>query len=126
VGEGVSDRAKTVEAVKKTAELRSTVRLYVKEFVFDSRFGTKGEAWARYDTVYLGRVGEGDSEFRLDPIRSLPHELWIRRWNLVGEYKNPEKADEAAAEIDGETKVVPRNSRAEHTLKNYGVVKLAT
>jgi hypothetical protein len=127
----MSDRAATVQATKKAAELPSTYRVYRKEFLLDSRHVTRSEAMARFDVAYRGRVQPEDVRFDEDLIRSRPYELWIRRWNLAGEFKWEGQAwdhverikstDEGITDFD----VVPRNSRREHELKSYGVAKLA-
>jgi hypothetical protein len=103
--------------------------VYRKEFVFDSRHGTQHEAEMAFLGKYQGRVRPEDGDVRVDPIRESPFELWIRRWNLVGEYKHPEDADSKANELRVrglEVMVVLRNSRGEHRLRSYGVVKLPT
>jgi hypothetical protein len=123
----VSDRAKTVQATKKAAELPSTWRVYRKEFLLDSRHITRHEAMERYDAVYRGRVEEHDVRFDEDLVRSRPYELCIRKWNLAGEFKYEAAAWAHAAMIDlaaDEVEVVSRNSRREHELKAYGVAKL--
>jgi hypothetical protein len=125
----MSDRAATVAATKKAAELQSTWRVYRKEFLLDSRHITRHDAMDRYDAVYRGRIEEQDVRFDEDLIRSRPYEVWVRKWNLAGEFKHEATALEHAAMSDlvvDEVEVVPRNSRREHELKSYGVAKLAT
>ena len=127
----MKDRAATVQATKKAAELQSTWRVYRKEFLLDSRHITRREAMERFDAVYRGRIADEDVRFDEDLIRSRPYEVWVRRWNLAGEFKWEGQAwdhverikatDEGITDFD----VVPRNSRREHTLKAYGVAKLA-
>lgn len=133
MAEGLSDRAATVAATKKTTELRSTYRVYRKEFLLDSRHITRHDAMERFDTMYRGRIEEHDVRFDEDLIRSRPYEVWIRKWNLAAEFKHESEAWEHARLIESTAwpepitvEVVPRNSRAEHTLKSYGVAKLAT
>jgi hypothetical protein len=122
----MSDRAATVRATKKAAELRSTWRVYRKEFLLDSRHVTRHAAMERFDAVYRGRIENHDVRFDEDLIRSRPYEVWIRKWNLAGEFKHEIDAwEHARRQEDVETEVVPRNSRREHELKAYGVAKLA-
>lgn len=127
----MTDRAATVQATKKAAELPSTWRVYRKEFLLDSRHITRHEAMERYDTVYRGRVEAADARFDEDLIRSRPYELWVRRWNLAGEFKHEAEALEHANVVESnawpeaiEVEVVPRNSRREHELKAYGIARL--
>jgi hypothetical protein len=128
---GVMDRAKTVQATKKAAELPSTWRVYRKEFLLDSRHVTRHEAMERYDAMYRGRVEEWDARFDEDLVRSRPYELWVRKWNLAAEFKHEAAALEHASLVESNARpepiaveVVPRNSRREHELKAYGVAKL--
>jgi hypothetical protein len=118
----VSDRAETVRATKST-ELPSTWRVYVKEWVFDSRHATRSAALKWFDSVYRGRFEEQDFRYDEDLSRTRPYELWLRRWNLSGEFKHQQQAEAHAATRD-DTEVVSRNSRREHELKAYGVAKL--
>lgn len=127
----MSDRAKTVQATKKSAELPSTWRVYRKEFLLDSRRITRREVMERFDTMYRGRVEDRDVRFDEDLMRSRPYELWIRKWNLAGEFKHEAEAREHASIAESnawpepiEVEVVPRNSRREHELKAYGIARL--
>ena len=119
-------RPEVVSRVRRASELRSTVRVYRKEFLFDSRHETRHDAEMAVGT-YRDRITPEDADVRVDPIRTRPFELWVRRWNVAGEYKDPIEAFLRAAHLHVaglETQVVPRNSRAEHELRSYGVVKL--
>lgn len=127
----MSDHAATVQATKKAAELPSTWRVYRKEFLLDSRHITRRAAMDRYEAMYKGRVSPGDFRFDEDLIRSRPYELWVKRWNLLGEFKHETEALAHASLVESEAwpkaievEVVSRNSRREHELKAYAVAKL--
>lgn len=109
-------------------ELRSTVRVYAKSWVFDSRHVTEGEAHVVALAKFGGRLDPEDIAIRADEIRYEPWELWTRIWNVGGEFKYEDDANVRAEELRGagfEVNVVDRNSREEHRLTSYGKVKLA-
>lgn len=121
--------AELVHTTKGSREIGSTYRVYVKEWVFDSRHLSHDEALNHYVLTYEGRLGAGDSEIIKDF-----DETWVLRlklWNVAAEWKRVHLADRhAAALIEDEyaatddIMVVPRNSKQEHTLKAYSILKL--
>lgn len=101
--------------------------MYRKEFLFEWRDAIREHLVIRFQEVYGGRIRDEDWEIRESVFRpSRPFELWIRRWNVFGEYKHESDAESAAERNRGryEVEVVPRNSRAEHILMQYGKVRL--
>lgn len=121
-------RAEQVQATKAAVELRSTIRVYVKEFLYDSRWPIETLAQDRL-TQYETRLLPEDREVREAAGRSSPYEVWLRLWNLAGEYKHEERAQEVAQELRDEgfdVEVVPRNSRNEHALRSYGTARLVS
>jgi hypothetical protein len=112
---------------KAGTELRSTVRVYRKEFLLRGFFRSEMEARAFAET-FAGRVRPGDVETRFDEFRlSRPWGVWVRAWNVAGEYKDEGRAEARVRSMEHqgfETRVVDRNSRQEHELRSYGVVRL--
>lgn len=114
-----------------TNETESTVRVYVVEWVFDRRFATLPEASAYAEATYAGRLLEGDLRVLLDEVDTHTWVVWVRRPNVNSEWKRPELATAWAAALmeDGQAagddiRIVTRNSREEHKLLQYGVLKL--
>lgn len=107
----------------KTSELASTARVYRKEWVFDSRHVTQSEAEAYVEQKYVGRLRPDDMEVKSDPDNG-QWVLWTRKWNVTAEFKDLQRAEEYAKALEGETEVVTRNSRREHLLSQYGILRL--
>lgn len=121
--------AELVETTKVSRELGSTYRVYVKEWVFDSRHDSEAQALAHYVETYEGRLQAGDSEIVADFDNTFA--LRLRLWNVAAEWKREHLAEGFAAALveDGralkaDIQVVARNSRLEHSLKAYAVLKL--
>ena len=119
--------AEIVESVHE-GELRSSFRVYRKEWRFDTRHDSPKGAWHRFEHTYANRLEKTDYEVREDSDRAKAFALWVRIWNVVGEYKEREDAEavEASLRADGfqDVELVTRNSREEHRLRNYGKLKL--
>jgi hypothetical protein len=114
--------------VKTAQEIQSTWRLYVKEWVFDCRGDTELDAWASVDEKYEGRVHSEDLDVSWD-YESNTAVGRVRLWNVRGEWKTEEDCrnhENLLQEVrpDLEPTSVPRNSRQEHLLLNYGKLKL--
>lgn len=122
--------AELVAAAKATREIDSTYRVYVREWLHEARYGSKEAAVAKHEAKYAGRLRDEDWRIEKDPEDG-SYVYEVRRWNVTSEWKYPEDAagHMAALIADGmsedEIEVVPRNSKREHTLRSYGVLKLA-
>jgi hypothetical protein len=118
---------KEVVQATKDSELASTFRVYRLEFIFDSRHASSEAAMHRFELTYADRVKEEHWNLRENKTRTEPFELWVKKWNMVGQFKHREDAEAVAKEQEEqgfEVRTVDRNSREEHVLKNYGQVKL--
>lgn len=127
IGQAGHDSAGVVQAVHASRETPSTFRVYRKEWLFDSRHPSQESALEHFNTVFRGRLADGDWEVRPDD-NGRDHVLWIRTWNVAGEWKWQPQAEVHKAQLVGEgyeALVVVRNSRAEHLLTLHGVVKMA-
>jgi hypothetical protein len=119
------DSASIIAETKKTREIASTHRVYRKEWLFDSRHrdvATAKEEASRYE----GRLHDDDIRFDTDNDTG-ECVVWTRRWNVAGEWKwsaHAEKHATALRKAGAEVEIVARNSRQEHRLRNYGVLKL--
>lgn len=122
LGSGLDSKG-IIEEVKKIKEIDSTHRVYRMEWLFDRRFRTAEEAEARVAKVWAGRLREEDVEVREDSV-SDDVELWVRRWNVESEWKSEDRAETHAAGFAGDVEIVARNSRREHQLTAYGILKL--
>lgn len=121
----------TADIVRQTKqEITSTVRVYRKEWMWESRHPTEEIAWAYFKEAFGGRLHPDDVRVEYDPeLTRAPYFLLLRRWNVHTEWKDASLAKrhaELLVEEDPETvvEVVSRNSRREHKLKAYGVLKL--
>lgn len=118
-----------VDAVKGVREIDTTRRVYVKEWLHDSRHPSEELAQHRLDDAYDGRLHDGDSRI-IASENGREHVLQTRRWNVSSEWKTEELALKAAASLtagdydSADVRVVVRNSRDEVELQDYGVKKL--
>lgn len=120
--------ATTAETVRRTKsnEIESTHRVYVKDWLINSRHSTAEDA-ARHASANLsGRVWPDDQRITEDFDGT-----WLletRLWNVSGEWKTEELADSHARALResgvDEVETVARNSRREHVLAQYGVLML--
>lgn len=113
--------------VSATKELASTWRVYRKEWVFDSRHESFEAGLLHSDETYQGRIEPED--IQLSPDNGGDGVVvQVRRWNVAGEWKTHDRAIKHADSLKDrfEVQVVARNSRQEHVLKQYGVLKLGT
>lgn len=108
----------------KAQELPSTWRVYTQDWGFYRRFSGEDEPEAEFDATFEGRVRAEDWEVRNDPEARNPWELWVRLWNVRGEWKTEALARQFAEGLEGDVRVVARNSKDEHVLRQYGVLKL--
>lgn len=109
-------------------EIQSTWRLYVKEWIFDCRGDTEADVWATLDEKYDGRVHAEDLDVSWDHESNTAVGR-VRVWNVRGEWKTEDDVtvhEDLLREVrpDLEPTRVPRNSRLEHQLLNYGKLKL--
>jgi hypothetical protein len=126
-GLGSADIAKRVHQ-----ETDSTSRVYVFEWMHDSRHRTAEQAAERVQTRYQGRLREGDWDILMDNEGGVvTHVVRIKHWNVAAEFKHAWQAEQWAEILPEErqvdpvnVKVVPRNSRTEHQLRSYGQLKL--
>lgn len=130
-----------IREVKVARELDATYRVLEKQFLFDSRHHSQESAQAHFEKVYAGRLyAKGDSLpdgtiAEDDDWKIVKDEwsttgdyiLWTRRWNAVAEWKTEEYALQEGERRTKEgriVEVVPRNSRKEHQLTQYGILKI--
>lgn len=121
--------AELVQSTKVSQELGSTFRVYVKEWVFDSRHLSHDEASSHYIVTYEGRLANGDAEISKDF-----DDTWVLKlnlWNVAAEWKREHLAEAYAKALvedgrcsSGDVQVVPRNSKLEHQLRAYSILKL--
>jgi len=120
------DTAGIVEAVR--SEISSTYRVYRSEWLIASRHEMAEKSQEYFEATFSGRLHEGDWRYERDIDGSTV--LWVRRWNVCAEWKRKEFAEAwATALLEeqpelGEIKIVARNSRSEHVLTQYGILKL--
>lgn len=122
----VGDTA-TIVRQTKSNEIRSTYRVYVREFLLAAK-GEEREVDETYSSRHEGRVRPEDAEKRTCAETGLT-ELHLRLWNVKAEWKDERLADAHLEEIlrddpEAEAEVVVRNSRREHQLTSYGKLKL--
>lgn len=110
------------EAVVKIRETPDLWRVYCKEWWIVFACNTDGEAIDHYADNYQGRLEPED--WRSIEWAFGGRALELRLWNLKGEYKHRELADQLAATLT-DAVVVPRSSRDEQDLLGYGKRKLA-
>lgn len=121
----------TIVRQAKSNELKSTHRVYVKEWLPEIKSPSEGTVRDYFEHRYEGRIRDEDVEFGYDEEQEL-HYLNLRLWNVKAEWKDEALALAHAAEIIGEqvndqtpdVEVVARNSRKEHLLASYGKLKL--
>lgn len=121
------DTAAIVQSVKEAQEIASTHRVYTKTWLLEARHRTPEDATTDFETRFLGRLQDGDWRIEQDPINKRDWLLWTNRWTVMSEWKTPALAEEHAEKVRERFKdvtVVPRNSRREHVLTQYGIVKL--
>lgn len=122
------DSAGVVAKAKAAKEIESTYRVYVQEWLTYSRHATEEEARQRIAEKHEGRL-------RPEDIRTVPDHgaylVQLRRWNVAGEWKTWKLATDHLARLiadsghtEDSAKVVGRNSRTEHLMRQYGDLKL--
>ena len=114
------------EAVAEVRETQDVHRVYVYEWItmFTSRSKEKCEA--RFEERYRDRVREDD--WRITVVGDTHYELQLRLPNVTAEWKTAKLAYAYVAEKgwgNVEATVVARNSKADHDLRKYGMVKIA-
>lgn len=125
---GLDSRGVMAEA-RKAAEIDTTTRVYRKDWLFDTRHTTEEGARIHFATKYAGRIIDDDWRITPAPIGPGVY-LEIRKWNILGEFKTQELAEEfvqtnrAVVPDTEDVRIVTRNSRDEHLLMDYGVKKL--
>jgi hypothetical protein len=102
--------------------------VYIKEWLPVWRVTTPEAGYAWFTANYGGRVKSEDWKIHTDP-ESGENVLSVRLWNVKGEWKDEEEAQEHARLLRGvgehpEAEAVPRNSRREHVLRSYGKLLL--
>lgn len=120
------DTKQIVEEAKRSAEIASTFRVYRKEFMFDRRFDSATSAEEHVHQKWDGRLEEDEVQILRELDASI---VWTKRWNVESEWKTVELAARHAEELqeadpEQELAIVPRNSRREVVLQNYGILKL--
>lgn len=120
-----------IVAATKSNEIDSTHRVYVRGWTFEARFATAAEAQEAYERAFKGRLRDGDWRVTQD-VEDDTHILWTRLWTVNSEWKREtfaQRWSEALMEEHGipaeDIEVVERNSRKEHVLNSYGLMKLA-
>lgn len=120
------DTAGIVKAARK--EIDSTHRVYRKEWLHEMRADDREAAVQHFVTKYEDRLHEGDAQIIEDDDGTFV--LQVRKWNVAAEWKRAELAEQYAAALVEEGSdpdavvVVARNSRSEHKLISYGVLKV--
>ena len=124
----VKSKAEVVQAAKN--EIQSTWRVYLKEWLIEASDCTFDSLEKdTFEPKYGGRVLDEDWRIVAADEDELEYVLEVRLWNVKGEWKYEEEAQEHARllrEVGGhpEAVAVPRNSRQEHVLKDYGKLLL--
>lgn len=120
-----------IVAATKSNEIDSTHRVYVRGWTFEVRVATEAEAQEAYEKTFAGRLRDGDWRITQDPEDGT-HILWTRLWTVNSEWKRLAFAVEWADALIEEhgipqvdVEVAERNSRKEHVLNSYGLMKLA-
>lgn len=83
------------------------------------------QEWAQQNLA--GRISADDIryEMRTDEAGSFWAYVMVFKDNLKGEFKHPELAQQHAVRNNfQEYVIVPRNSKSDHEIRSYGVVKL--
>jgi hypothetical protein len=119
----------------KHTETDDIFRLYVREWVvvqtFDMQADDGRELFEQARTWVAGNLNGRvyDKDVRLTMFTDLQSRFWchveVFKDNLRGEFKHHSLAEQFARSNDfDEYTIVPRNSAADHNIRNYGVVKL--
>lgn len=110
--------------MNETVELPTQWRVYRKEWVQSGKFETEEQASAGVE-IYRERLEEDDVKLEPSTVGDRLV-LWMRMWNVTAEFKHRQQAEAfvAASTDTTEVRVVERNSRAEHSLRDYGKLKL--
>ncbi len=115
-----------VKAARK--EIDSTYRVYQKQWLRAGRGECESDVRTHFEENYEGRLH--DEDWSIDPCEDGTWVLQTKRWNVAAEWKREGLAESyAAAMIEegadpDEVVVVARNSRLEHVLTSYGVLKV--
>jgi hypothetical protein len=116
-------------------ETEDVWRLYRREWVIVQTFtaqSTDGrvvfdlaKAWADENLNGRVRLSDIDVELNTDGTDMFWAHVKVYKDNLKGEFKHVENA-QAFAKIEEfqEYTIVPRNSKSDHDIRSYGVVKL--
>lgn len=131
------DTAGIVQAAKRS-EIDSTSRVYVRTWQFDSRHATGQDAQAYFEKTYGGRLREGDGRI-VEDVEGADEQhpstfvVQVRLWTVDSEWKRHSLAEAWGKAIreerdlsEDDVEVVGRNSRKEHMLRAYGVLKIAS
>ena len=122
---GPLSKAQLVAQTKRVAEIESSFRIYIKEWLYAGRAESHEKALAGLTERFGGRVRAQDMQVLQDWDES-----WlamVRRWNLAAEVKTEQLSVEfldALVREGYEAVMVARNSRAEHELAQYGTILL--
>ena len=114
------------------SETRSTYRVYVKQWLFDSRHDTEVDALAYATKTYEERLAADEVQIKPDDLDGATWVVWTHRWSVAAELKYATGAELWSDAIKDDfglvgenVKVIERNSRAEHELLQHGVLKVA-
>lgn len=116
----------TSEAVAEVRETEDVHRVYVYEWIAMFSARSKEKCLARFEERYRDRVREDD--WRIAVVADDYYELQLRLPNVVAEWKTAKLAYDYVGEKgwgNAEATVVARNSKADHDLRKYGMVKIA-
>lgn len=95
-------------------------------FMPQTRESLAAQTWQHFQDLYEGRVRPGDVTVQMGGTRTSPiYRLVLRLPTCRGEFKTREYA-ERFAQRHGYDKaiIVPRGSKADHELRNYGLKML--
>lgn len=108
--------------INETADLWKVWR---QEWMVQFAGSTEEACWAHFKEKFEGRVRPDDAKIHhVDGLDDL-HYLQLKLWNVKAECKTYEEAERVIAEYQlPDTKILPRNSREEHELRDYSVKKL--
>lgn len=119
------EKSELVRQTKAAKEIESSFRLYIREWIYVGRHPIEEESNQDLNAMFGGRVRPEDMQTVKDWDGSWL--MMVRRWNLAAEVKTEVLAAEfldALMSEGYEAQMVGRNSRAEHSLVQYGVTLL--
>lgn len=120
----------TIQEQVRMMDTQDTYKVYVKDWLH-KHTGSAEECNAVFAEKFEGRVEDGD--WKIEPPFDGSRYAWLqlRLWNVAGEYKQQDHAEESVPYVmqqfgvpAEDVRVVGRNSRDEVLLNDYGVKKL--